>query len=247
MQRMPPLVEALFDALFKLLIAAAVIAVTYRLIVRRGRATPMVEGDDPPDGSPDSPGPEPSAPFLDPVPALSATMSDDVDEPGMDEPGMDEPGIDEPAGAALDDPGPFVTVATYQDVERAHLARLCLEQEGIPAFVADASVVGTVWWYSNAVHGVKVQVPEHDALEAREALAVAEHAGQPAPPPVDDADSTAPRCQHCGSTEVYRVPKGRGLFFLLLLILSLALPVVVRRYQCDHCGTVYWEEPGAGD
>ena len=180
--------------------------------------------------------------FFDPVPGVSAA----ADETDM----SSQPG-------RPSDPGPLVTVASYVEAEQAHLARIHLEQHDIPVFVADAGVVGMDWMYSNAVGGVKVQVPERDAQRAAELLHAP--ADEPAAPtseevadvPVsretaatDEATPDEPRCTRCGSAEVYRVPWRRGLFFLLYLILGLALPVASKRYQCDHCGASYRRLPG---
>ncbi|MFW6058656.1 MAG: hypothetical protein ACODAQ_00655, partial [Phycisphaeraceae bacterium] len=65
-----------------------------------------------------------------------------------------------------DDPGPLVTVASYRDLEQAHLARLRLEPYGVPVFIADAGMVGVSWYYSLAVGGAKVQVPRFYAERA---------------------------------------------------------------------------------
>lgn len=222
---MPPIVDAIFDVLVKLLVAVAIMAVAYRLLIRRRGGKHMDREAAALDAH------EPGGPFLDPVPGLSSPSVTGVDDAGE-------------YGEA-DDPGSLVTVASYQDVERAHLARIDLEQHGVAAFVADASLVGTAWWYSNAVHGVKVQVPRRHAEVASDILGASEHDDAAVPSSID-SDTGAAQCRHCGSPEVYRVAKGRGMFFLLLLVLSLALPVVVRRYQCDHCGATYRHWPVEG-
>ena len=63
----------------------------------------------------------------------------------------------------------FETVATFQDPIEAGLVRGRLEAEGIPAIVADANLISTHSLISNAIGGVKVQVPpEH--LELAQAI-----------------------------------------------------------------------------
>lgn len=70
-----------------------------------------------------------------------------------------------------EDAGPPVTVAQYPEAWQAQIARINLEQAGIPVFVADGNIVQMEWYYSNAVGGVKVQVPESCVEEASAILA----------------------------------------------------------------------------
>lgn len=60
----------------------------------------------------------------------------------------------------------LVTVAAYDDLSFAYMAKARLESEGIPCFLANEHLVGVQWLYSNAVGGIKVQVPEAVAEEA---------------------------------------------------------------------------------
>jgi len=55
-------------------------------------------------------------------------------------------------------------------VSAAELARLKLESEGIPCFLAGKEFVATYWLYSGADRGVKLQVRQSDAAEARKVL-----------------------------------------------------------------------------
>jgi hypothetical protein len=66
----------------------------------------------------------------------------------------------------------LVTVAVFQTPYEAGLAKAKLEASGIPAFVADEFTIGSNPLYSNALGGVKVQVPASCAEEASELLAV---------------------------------------------------------------------------
>jgi len=178
--------------------------------------------------------------FFDPVPGLRRSDENEDDTAERSPPQA---------------PGPLITVYTYPETETAHLARVTLEQEGIPAFIADDGVVGMDWLYSNAVGGVKVQVPETFAQSAFEILSESDAAATEEPADTAntqatgvcespaDADADPPTCPACGSTEVYRVPWRRGLFFILYLVLGLALPVATRRHQCDHCRATYRHWP----
>ncbi|MDZ4299014.1 MAG: DUF2007 domain-containing protein [Moraxellaceae bacterium] len=54
----------------------------------------------------------------------------------------------------------MITVARFSLAIEAHIARAKLESEGIPAFVADEHTVTAQWLYSNAIGGVRLQVPD---------------------------------------------------------------------------------------
>jgi len=65
----------------------------------------------------------------------------------------------------------LVTVGTYSHAYEADLARGRLESEGIITFAAD-ELVNRI--YSNAVGGVRLQVPAPDAVRAKEILSTDE-------------------------------------------------------------------------
>jgi Putative prokaryotic signal transducing protein len=69
-----------------------------------------------------------------------------------------------------EDAEPMVTVAQCQLSTEAHAMRIHLEEAGIPVFLADELTVAMDWLLSNAIGGVKVQVPESYAERAAEVL-----------------------------------------------------------------------------
>jgi hypothetical protein len=117
---------------------------------------------------------------------------------------------------------PFKVIATYSKPEEAHLAASFLEANGIPVQVKDDLVVGAYWFYSNAVGGVKVAVPETDAAAARDLLHSAER------------NTSALTCPHCGSGRVKR----RELSPLagLAMLIGLVLPIASQHADCADCG-----------
>ena len=64
----------------------------------------------------------------------------------------------------------MVTVAVFGSPFEAGMARSELESFGIPVFVADEFTIGANHFYSNALGGVKVNVPASYAEEARQIL-----------------------------------------------------------------------------
>jgi hypothetical protein len=69
-----------------------------------------------------------------------------------------------------EEPEPMVTVAHCNLLAEAHAMRVQLEAEGIPVFLADELTVAMDWLLSNAIGGVKVQVPERYAARATQLL-----------------------------------------------------------------------------
>src|SRR5664280_964475 len=62
-------------------------------------------------------------------------------------------------------------VATFSNSDAAHLLRAHLEGSGITVFVRDDQTVSVDWGLSNAVGGVKVEVPDEDYATAVQLLA----------------------------------------------------------------------------
>lgn len=84
------------------------------------------------------------------------TTADELD-------GLHEDGV--PPGRDL------VTVERFTEVWEAHILRARLEAEGLLASVADEHLVAMDWFYSNAIGGVRVQVPACELDRARDILA----------------------------------------------------------------------------
>jgi hypothetical protein len=65
---------------------------------------------------------------------------------------------------------PLMTVATFDVLMEAEVARGYLESEGIRCFLADAEMVNTAWYLSGAMGGIKLQVAKSDFLAAERLL-----------------------------------------------------------------------------
>ena len=127
----------------------------------------------------------------------------------------------------------LVTIARYSLPYEAHLARSRLDAEGIPAFVADEHTIGMQWLYSNALGGVRLQVPEPCVEEARRILAEDLEA-----PLVESQGEDKPRCPHCGSLDTEPHQLGRRWAFLVFLGLDFPLFPVRQGIRCRRCGQV---------
>ncbi|MBE8190330.1 MAG: DUF2007 domain-containing protein [Candidatus Thioglobus sp.] len=65
----------------------------------------------------------------------------------------------------------LVTVASFSFAHEAYIALAKLDSEGIPVVLADEHTINMQWLYSNALGGVKVQVPPSCVQQALEILA----------------------------------------------------------------------------
>lgn len=129
------------------------------------------------------------------------------------------------------------TIASYTSPIEAHIAKGRLEAEGIQAFIADEHHIWANWMYSNALGGVKIQVREEDAEQAKTILEQ-DQAGE-FEEQLDEVfeDIKANACPNCGSKEFTST---FPFISLLLVILTLGLISVffkVRRdrHRCLQC------------
>jgi len=65
----------------------------------------------------------------------------------------------------------MVTIATFPDLSAAYMLKAKLESENIPAFIPDESTVLMDWALINAIGGIRVQVPDEHAEQARQLIA----------------------------------------------------------------------------
>jgi hypothetical protein len=92
----------------------------------------------------------------------------------------------------------LITIATYTMPAEAEAVQALLEENGIQAFVANAEVVRTNLFLSNAVGNVKLQTSRLDAEPARRLIEEHRNALRNAPPDDEEEDgSTA--CLACGA------------------------------------------------
>ena len=126
----------------------------------------------------------------------------------------------------------LVTIGSYSTAYEANLVRSELEAFGLDASLLDAGTVNLNWLWSNALGGVKVQVPESELEDARRILALEPSNDEDGPA----AEETAPAvCPNCGSRDVAYLLDKRGCF-LTWLLFSLPLVPALSKLRCAHCG-----------
>ena len=130
----------------------------------------------------------------------------------------------------------LVTIAVYSHPYEADLAKARVEAEGIPAFVADEFMVNLNWLYSNAIGGIRLQVPESDVELAREVL-FTNSEDLPDISPNEEPDSICPKC---GSTaNEYVDPDAKRLTYLFWLIVTFPIFRTPRKLKCSKCNFIW--------
>ena len=131
-----------------------------------------------------------------------------------------------------------LTVATFNEKEKAQAVRQRLEAVGIPAEVYDESKVQKYWFMSEHLAGEKVRVEEEDFERAREILQ-----GLDTQEHVLDC---AVKCPECGSSRI-EYPQFTRKFFTptLVEIFTVIAPGMKRRFYCEDCHYTWCKDPEA--
>jgi predicted nucleic-acid-binding Zn-ribbon protein len=132
----------------------------------------------------------------------------------------------------------IVRIAAYENAIEAHLARMRLEHEGIPAFVIHEHHIWANWLMSNVLLGVKVYVHRNDVSEARE-IVRAHDRGEYALP--DEAPASCPRC---GNVDILRKRMSWKGALLCFGMIGIPLPFRWATLKCQQCKFT-WELPDA--
>jgi len=155
---------------------------------------------------------------------------------GLEPPLVEEP--EEPEFRRL------VTVQGYRDLTDALAARSVLESAGIQAWITNENLVRMVWFCSNLLGGLRLQVEEADEAAAREIL----EEGVPGTIMYGPEEVyVQPTCPRCGSAEITLgtgTEKGPSLAALYFM----AIPVPPRKapWHCSSCGAL-WVDTGNGE
>jgi predicted RNA-binding Zn-ribbon protein involved in translation (DUF1610 family) len=155
--------------------------------------------------------------------------------------GLEPPLVEEPEEPEFHR---LVTVRRYRDLTEALVGRSPLELAGIPAWIADEHLVRMVWFYSNLVGGMRLQVDERDEAAAREIL----EEGVPGTITYGQEETyVQPTCPKCGSAEITLgggTELGRSL--VALYVLSIPVPPQKAAWHCAACGA-QWVDAENGE
>ncbi len=139
------------------------------------------------------------------------------------------------------------TIGRFRDVPAAQLARSRLEADGIQGFLLGVNHVSMNWAHSQAIGGIRLQVPTADAERARELLGQDRSLDLEEIPEADLPAAEDERCPRCGSDRVRRSQLVRRtkafsmLFGLVFVLLALLLESWWHRLCCPACG-FSWKE-----
>jgi hypothetical protein len=133
----------------------------------------------------------------------------------------------------------LVTVRTFTYAHEAALAKSLLQSEDIFCFLKDELTIQANPFYSNALGGVKLQVPASDAHRAADILdasAQASGSGEPKNITIRTDSGEIDECPACLSADLSLVRKAsQRLFGLSLLLLGFPLPIFYQVYHCYNC------------
>jgi hypothetical protein len=138
----------------------------------------------------------------------------------------------------------LVTIANFafgpDPTSEAELAKIKLEAEGIPCFLAGKNFAAMYWLLSGVDRGIKLQVKESDVKRALEILGRHEQIN------IEESlhkDSTpelsALRCPACGCEDIEYEKFSKKVFYLSILFLRFPLPFLKKGYRCNKCGHIW--------
>lgn len=124
----------------------------------------------------------------------------------------------------------WTTVDLFFHPTDAHIAAGKLESEGIPVFLLGINHASANWLLSNALGGIRLQVPASQVDDARLLLAqIAQPSGE-----------SEIECPECGGSDTTAMSNSRKIAFLAVHLFSIPLPWRTNRRHCQSCGAE-WE------
>jgi hypothetical protein len=138
----------------------------------------------------------------------------------------------------------MVTLESFTSPWDAHIVRALLESEGIPATVAHEGHIGLNWALSQALGGVKLQVPEAFAERAQQVLADY-HAGKFEAALEEEQHLPPDACTSCGSRDLQPIPAMPALALLaaFFAFFGVIFPPARAAKRCRACGTRIEDAP----
>jgi len=130
----------------------------------------------------------------------------------------------------------LVTVGSYPTPLEAHLARIHLEHEGVPAVVENEHLSTLCWLYTQAVGGAQVRVQSGDEVEALRILRESKTGAVPPAASAEEETDLTVECPRCGSHEISKNRFSRAWAFLPILVSLPPVPIPTRKpWRCLGC------------
>jgi len=112
----------------------------------------------------------------------------------------------------------IITVSTYTTAIDAYIAKGRLEAEGIPVYIADEHYISAQWTISQALGGVRLQVPTLLESEALKIITEIEQGSYQVSLPKKPIESESTHCPNCNSGNTYQVNWVWKLSFVLMFM-----------------------------
>lgn len=129
----------------------------------------------------------------------------------------------------------WITVKTFTYPHEAYITQGRLESEGIPTYLKDEFTIQVFNFYSNAIGGVKLQVPDEYVNEARTLLAEEEPEKSKTVILHQEEISDKACCPFCGSRNIMKKKSPYWLTLLPYIVLGFIFPVYRHIYTCFSC------------
>lgn len=136
--------------------------------------------------------------------------------------------------------GVWVTIDRFRDLSAAIVARSALEAAGVRCFLRDENTVRLDWQVSNFIGGMRLQVLQQDEAAAVEVLRDLTLADDAEVAEGEDA-LQSDYCPKCGSANVSRAARRRGIALASMVFFGLPLPRGRKTWKCEVCGTE-WDD-----
>ena len=127
-----------------------------------------------------------------------------------------------------------ITISTSTNPIEAQIIRGRLEAEGIPAFVIFEHHIWAEWWLSNAIGGVRVQVPPEFYNQAQTVIQNI-NSGCYELTPENITWSTPTRCPKCNSSNITPILWRRKVALVMAIIIHLPLHHTQHLMHCEGC------------
>ncbi|MDA3837734.1 MAG: DUF2007 domain-containing protein [Candidatus Delongbacteria bacterium] len=135
------------------------------------------------------------------------------------------------------------TILTFTYPHEAHPVKALLDSHHIPTFLKDEMTIQAHNFYSYALGGVKLQVPEDKFEKAYIILKESgfivdkkERKKDIIEEVKQDKNTNLNICPFCKSENVSKVKHSSQLIYVIYLLLGLFLPIFRKYYRCYDCG-----------
>ena len=129
----------------------------------------------------------------------------------------------------------LVTVKTFTSPWDAYIVKGRLESEGISAFIANEHHIWVNWPLSNALGGVKIQVPPNQLEQAEQIIEIHMEGGYSN---ISDEKEIVEEnvCPNCGATEyASHYPFLKLLLVILTMGIAIIFPIRASKHKCLKC------------